>query len=88
MIITRPEKSKEMTALVHALREAAVAPARDGTLNLAEVINAFGQAYASILVGAYDAKHREVMLMAFPDLARAYFPQWEEIYAAGAGDGK
>lgn len=79
---TRPEKSAEMTALVYAIREAAVGPARDGTLNLAEVINAFGQAFASILVGAYDLKHREVVVSTFPDLVRAYYPQWEEIYSA------
>lgn len=82
MIFTRPEKSLEMTKLVYALREAAVTPARDGDLNLAEVINALGQALASILVGAYDEKNREVMLMALPDLVRAYFPQWEKIYAS------
>lgn len=84
MILTREEKSDEMTALVHVLREMAVAPAREGKLNLAEVINAFGQAFASILVGAYDTKNREVLLMAYPDLVRAYFPQWEAIYAAEA----
>jgi hypothetical protein len=76
------EKSMAMTAMVYAIREAAVGPARDGNLNLAEVINAFGQAFASILVGAYDAKNREVVVSTFPDLVRAYYPQWEAIYAA------
>lgn len=79
LMMTRPEKSAEMTALVYAIREATVTPARDGGLNLAEVINAFGQAFASILVGAYDPKNREVVVSTFPDLVRA--PQWEEIYA-------
>lgn len=78
---TRPEKSVEMTALVYAIREATVGPARDGNLNLAEVINAFGQVFASILVGAYDDKNREVVVSTFPDLVRAYYPQWEAIYA-------
>lgn len=81
LTMTRPEKSYEMTVLVHSIREAAIAPARDGGLNLAEVVNAFGQAFASILVGAYGEKNREVVLTTFPDLVRAYFPQWEEIYA-------
>lgn len=82
LIWTRPERSKEMTALVYAIREAAVSPARDGELNISEVINGFGQAFASILVGAYDTKDREVVVSTFPDLVRAYYPQWEEIYAA------
>lgn len=81
LTITRDEKSAEMSALVHAIREATVRPAREGNLNLAEVINAFGQAFASILVGAYDPKNREVVVSTFPDLVRAYYPQWESIYA-------
>ena len=80
--ITRPEKREEMAKLVYAIREATVGPARDGGLNLSETINAFGQAFASVLVGAYDHKNREVVLSCFPDLVRAYYPQWEEIYAA------
>lgn len=82
LTMTRPEKSEQMTSLVHAIREAAVGPARDGELNIAEVVNGFGQAFTSILVGAYDPKNRQVVLTAFPDLVRAYYPQWEEIYAA------
>lgn len=82
LTMTRPEKSEAMTALVYAIREAAVGPARDGELNIAEVVNGFGQAFASILVGAYDPKNRQVVLTTFPDLVRAYYPQWEEIYAA------
>lgn len=82
LMMTRPDKSHEMSVLTHAIREAAIAPARAGQLNLAEVINAFGQAFASILVGAYDAKNREVVVSTFPDLVRAYYPQWEAIYAA------
>jgi hypothetical protein len=82
LTMTRPEKSEQMTALVYAIREAAVGPARDGELNIAEVVNGFGQAFASILVGAYDPKNRQVVLTAFPDLVRAYYPQWEEIYKA------
>jgi hypothetical protein len=78
---SRPEKSDEMSALVYAIREAAIGPARDGHLNIAEVVNAFGQAFASILVGAYDPKNREVVISTFPDLVRAYYPQWEKIYA-------
>lgn len=84
LTMTRPEKSAEMTALVYAIREAAVTPARDGGLNLTEVINAFGQAFASILVGAYDAGNREVVVSTFPNLVRAYYADWEAIYAAHA----
>jgi len=87
MIISRDEKSAEMTAVVHAIREAAIAPARDGNLNLAEVINAFGQAFASIVVGAYDQKNREAVVSTFPDLVRAYYPQWEAIYASQLAPG-
>ena len=82
LTMTRPDKAHEMTVLVHAIREATVAPARDGQLNIAEVINAFGQAFASILVGAYDAKNREVVVSTFPDLVRSCYTQWEAIYAA------
>lgn len=82
LLTTRPEKSEAMTRLVYAIREATVEPARNGELNLAEVINAFGQAFASILVGAYDKKNREVVVSTFPDVVRAYYPQWEKIYAA------
>ena len=82
LTFSREEKSAEMSALVYSIREAAIGPARDGNLNLAEVINAFGQAFASILVGAYEAKSREVVVSTFPDLVRAYYPQWEAIYAA------
>ena len=85
LTMTRPEKSEEMAKLVYAIREATVGPARDGELNLAEVINAFGQALASVLVGAYDKKNREVVLSCFPDLVRAYYPQWEKIYASHVG---
>lgn len=81
LLITRPEKAEQMSRLVYALREAAAGPARDGDLNLAEVLNAMGQAMASILVGAYEAKNREVVLSFLPDLIRGYFPQWEKIYA-------
>lgn len=84
---TRPEKVEAMSKLVHAIREATVAPARDGELNLAEVINAFGQAFASILVGAYEPKNREVVVSTFPDVVRAYYPQWEKIYADHAARG-
>lgn len=73
-----------MSRLVYAIREAAVGPARAGDLNLAEVVNAFGQVFASILVGAYETKNREVILSALPDLVRAYFPIWEQIYANAA----
>lgn len=78
---TRPEKSLEMTKLVYAIREATVGPARDGQLNLAEVINGFAQVLASVLVGAYDAKSREIVVSTFPDVVRAYYPAWEKIYA-------
>lgn len=81
---TRPEKSLEMTKLVYAIREATVGPARDGSLNLAEVVNGFAQAFASILVGAYDGKNREIVVSTFPDVVRAYYPAWEEIYAKHA----
>lgn len=89
LTMTRPEKSKTMATLVYAIREATVGPARDGELNIAEVVNAFGQVFASVLVGAYHQKQREIVLSAFPDLVRAYYPQWEEIYAKhrhAAGD--
>lgn len=82
LLMSRPEKAEEMSKLVYAIREATVGPARDGNLNLAEVINGFGQAFASILVGAYEPKSREVVVSTFPDLVRAYYPQWEEIYAS------
>lgn len=81
LLMTRPEKAEEMSRLVYALRDTAAGPARDGDLNLAEVINAMGQALASVLVGAYEAKSREVVLSFLPDLVRGYFPQWEKIYA-------
>lgn len=82
LTMTRPEKAEEMAKLVHAIREATVGPARDGGLNLSETVNAFGQVLASVLVGAYEPKNREVVLSMFPDLVRAYYPQWEKIYAA------
>lgn len=78
---TRPEKSEAMSRLVYSIREATVEPARAGELNLAEVVNAFGQALASVLVGAYETKNRDVVLSMFPDLVRGYFPAWEKIYA-------
>lgn len=81
LMMSRPEKSEAMSRLVYAIREATVDPARDGNLNLAEVINAFGQAFASILVGAYHDKEREIVVSTFPDLVRAYYPAWEKIYA-------
>jgi hypothetical protein len=81
LVETRPEKVEDMSRLVYAIREATVGPARDGNLNLSEVINGFGQALASVLVGAYDKKNREVVLTMFPDLVRGYFSQWEKIYA-------
>ncbi len=81
---TRPEKSEATSRLVYSIREATVGPARDGELNLAEVINAFAQAFASVLVGAYEAKNREVVVSTFPDVVRAYYPQWEKIYAEHA----
>lgn len=80
--MTRPEKAEAMSKLVYAIREATVSPARHGELNIAEVINAFGQAFASVLVGAYDQKNREVILSMFPDLVRAYYADWEKIYVA------
>ena len=86
--MTRPEKAEAMTRLVYAIREATVNPARDGELNLAEVINAFGQAFASVLVGAYGQKNREVVLSSFPDVVRAYYPQWEKIYAQARDNGE
>lgn len=84
LIMSRPENSVTMSRLVYAIREATVDPARDGSLNLAEVINAFGQAFASILVGAYGDKEREIVVSTFPDLVRAYYPAWEKIYAEHA----
>lgn len=80
LLMTRPEKAEDMARLVYAIREATVGPARDGGLNFAETVNAFGQAFASLLVGAYDQKEREIVLSMFPDLVLAYFPQWEKIY--------
>ncbi len=43
LLMSRPEKADEMTRLVHAIRETAVAPARNGELNLTEVINCHGR---------------------------------------------
>lgn len=88
LMMSRPEKAEEMSKLVYAIREATVGPARNGELNLSEVINAFGQAFASVLVGAYGDKSREVVLSTFPDLVRAYYPQWEKIYAAHETDAR
>lgn len=84
LVMPRPEKADEMTRLVHAIREAAVAPARNGELNLSEVINCMGQALASILVGAYHSKNRDVVMEGFPELVRAYYPRWEKLYAEQA----
>lgn len=81
MISSRPEKSEAMERLVYAVREAMVAPARDGDLNLAEVCLVLANVLASVLVGAYDQKNREIVLSAFPDVVRTSFPQWEKIYA-------
>lgn len=84
---TRPEASRAMTELVYALREAVAERARSGDINIAEGINAMAQALASVLVGAYQSdKHREVVLSTFPDVVRAYYPQWEKIYAAHVRD--
>ena len=87
LILSRPEKSEAMSRLVNAIREAAVGPARDNELNLAEVINAFGQAFASILVGAYREKERKIVLAGLPDLIEAYYPKWEKIYAKWRAEG-
>jgi hypothetical protein len=82
LTMTRPEKSEAMTRLVYALRETVAKPARAGELNISECLNALGQATASVIAGAYgDKKNREVVLSAMPDLIRAYFPQWDKIYA-------
>jgi hypothetical protein len=78
---TRPEKSRAMSELVYALRNAIAERGSTGNLNLAECMNALGQTMASILAGAYDDKNREVVLAALPDLIRAYLPQWDKIYA-------
>lgn len=82
MLQTRPEKAEAMTRIVYELRNVAAKAGREGDLNLAEVLNAFGQAYASVIAGAYNAKSREVILDAIPHLIRAYFPQWDRIYHA------
>ncbi len=81
LLMSRPEKADEMTRLVHAIRETAVAPARNGELNLTEVINCMGQALSSILAGAYHGKNRDVVMEGFPELVRAYYPQWDKLYA-------
>lgn len=82
LVHTRPESSKAMTELVYALRDVVATRAMKGEVNLAEAVNAMAQALASVLVGAYDAKNREVVLSMFPDVVRLYYPQWEKIYAA------
>lgn len=81
MEITRKEKSEAMTVLVLAIRTTVVENARRDELNLAEVLNAMGQSFASVLVGAYNDKNREIVVSALPDLIRAHYPQWEKIYA-------
>jgi hypothetical protein len=79
---TRPEKSQAMSELVYAIREAVVGPAREDDLSIAEVLHAYAHVFASILVGAYKTKNREVILAMLPDMVRSHFPQWEKIYAA------
>lgn len=86
LTMTRPEKGEAMTSLVYSLREALGEQARSEELNLAECLNALGQTMASVLVGAYVPKNREIVLSMLPDLVRGYFPQWEEIYAKHKSD--
>lgn len=78
---TRPEKNVAMTKLVYALRNAVAASVRTDGINIAEAVNAAAQAVASVLVGAYRGREREIVLSAFPDVVRAYYPAWEKIYA-------
>lgn len=82
LIQTRPEKAEQMTVLVGTIRNEIAKQASSGELNLAECVNATAQVFSSVLVGAYDKKNREIVLSMLPDLVRAYFPQWEKIYAA------
>lgn len=82
MEMTREEKSDAMTRLVYAIRQTVVENARKDELNIAEVLNAMGQSFASVIVGAYEGRNREIVVAALPDLIRAYYPQWESIYAA------
>lgn len=79
---TRPEKSQEMTKLVGTLRNAIADAGRNDGINLAEAVSALAQTISSVLVGAYNAKNREIVLMAMPDVVRAYYPLWEKIYGA------
>lgn len=81
LTMTRPEKAKEMADLIYALREASGNAALHGDLNIAEVVNSLGQAFASVLVGAYAQKEREIVLSMLPDLIRASFSEWEKIYS-------
>lgn len=81
MIFTRPEKSDAMSRLVQSLRDSIITSATEEGLNLPETLNATAHLVASILVGAYDKKNQEVVLSTFPDVVRAYFPQWEKIYS-------
>lgn len=81
---TRPEKSAAMSRLVYGLREAMRENAVIDELNIAEVVNGTAHFLASILVGAYDSKNREVVVSTFPDVVRAYYPEWEKIYATAS----
>ena len=78
----RQENSEAMTKLVYALRETVAASARSGEVNIAESLNAMGQAFSSIIAGAYrDNKTREIVIMGLPELIRLYLPLWDKIYA-------
>lgn len=79
---TRPEKSAAMSKLVHALRETMINVVTEEEMNIAEAVNGTAHFLASILVGAYHKKERDVVMSAFPDVVRAYYPEWEKIYAA------
>lgn len=76
----RPEMDGSMTEMVQAMRDGMTSIVIRDQLNIAEAVNAIAHVLASVLVGAYSDKEREVVVSTFPDVVRAYFPQWEKIY--------
>lgn len=82
LTMTRPEKTEAMTKLVYGLREVMREVVIGEQMNIAEAVNGAAHFLASILVGAYHEKEREVVVSTFPDVVRAYYPEWERIYAA------
>lgn len=86
LTMTRPEKAAAMSKLVYALREVLRETVIAEELNIAEAVGGAAHLLASILVGAYHKKEREVVVSTFPDVVRSYYPEWERMYAGHAAD--